>query len=86
MVPIYVENRGVAERSYSIWSSFMLKTRAENSTTEKLVPLSSPLLRQSKMHMKEGNLVMADVIVAEDFFCNNGNDIPEYVVPVDDIR
>jgi hypothetical protein len=32
------------------------------------VPLSSPLLRQSKMHMKEGNLVMADFLVVEDVF------------------
>jgi len=43
----------------------MLKPRAGNLTAEEMVPLSSPLLRQSKMHMKEGNLVMADFLVAE---------------------
>jgi len=46
----------------------MLKPRAGNLTAEEMVPFSYPLLRQSKMHMKEGNLVMADFLVAEDFF------------------
>jgi len=35
--------------------------------------------------MKEGNLVMADFLVAEDFFRNNCTDNPQYLVPVDDI-
>jgi len=64
----------------------MLKPRAGNLTAEEMVPLLSPLLRQSKMHMKEGNLVMADFLVVEDFFCNNCTDKPQYIVPVDDIR
>jgi len=46
----------------------MLKPRAGNLTAEEMWPLSSSLLRQSKMHMKEGNLVMADFLVAEIFF------------------
>jgi hypothetical protein len=46
----------------------MLKPRAGNSTAEEMVPLLSFLLRQSKMHMKEGKLVMADFVVAEVFF------------------
>ncbi len=46
----------------------MLKPWAGNLTAEEMVPLSSPLLQQSKMHMKEGNLVMADFLVAEESF------------------
>jgi hypothetical protein len=46
----------------------MSKPRAGNSTAEEMVPLLSFLLRQSKMHMKEGNLVMADFDVSEVFF------------------
>jgi len=43
----------------------MLKPKAGKLTAEEMVPLSSPLLQQSKMHMKEGNLVMADFLVPE---------------------
>jgi hypothetical protein len=41
----------------------MLKPRAGNSTAEEMVPLLYFLLRQSKMHTKEGNLVMEDFLL-----------------------
>ena len=63
----------------------MSKPRAGNSTAEEMVPLLSLLLRQSKMHMKEGKLVMADFVVAKVFFRNNCTDNRLYLVPVDDI-
>ena len=36
--------------------------------------------------MKEGNLVIEDFLVAEEFFCNDCTDISQNVLPVDDIR
>jgi len=44
-----------------------VETKGRKLTAEEKVPLSSPLVRQSKMHMKEGNLVMADFLVVEVF-------------------
>jgi hypothetical protein len=48
----------------------MSKPRAGYSTPE--VMALSPILRQSTMHMKEGNLVMEDFDVAEVFFWQPG--------------
>ena len=64
----------------------MSKPRAGNSTAEEMVPLLYFLLRQSKMHTKEGNLVMEDFLVAEIFYRNDCTDNPQNVLPVDDIR
>ncbi len=43
----------------------MLKPRAGNRTAEEILPSLSLLTRQSKMHMKEGYLVMVCVSIAE---------------------
>jgi hypothetical protein len=51
----------------------MSKPRAGYSTAEVMMPLLSPPLRQSRMHMKEGNLVMEDFDVAEDYFGSHCN-------------
>ncbi len=46
----------VWSKSPDVFTPDKLKPRAGNLTAEDMVPLSSPLLRQSKMHMKELSL------------------------------
>jgi len=51
--------------------AFYVEARAGNCTADEMVPLLSLLMRQSKMHMKEGYSVMADFFVAEVFISQN---------------